>query len=629
MFPAALAIVVNVFPLRERGKALALVLRHRRRADRHRADPGRLPDPVDVAGHLLGQHPGRPHRAGPDRRVEAQDPVPAGADRLPRRRPHRGRHRAEHLRPAAVGPVGLEQSRTWICIIGGLLIIARLRPGRAAHRRRRSLRSRIFRIRAFTVENLVLLIAMMAFIPVFFFASEYAQIALHKTASEAGIFLLVLLPRLRHRRPDRAAASSTAREPNGPSSLGCAIAAVGFGLWASKATTLSFGKQQIWVIVAGAGMGMMLGPANTDAVNRAGNLSYGEATGHHPDHPELRRQPRPGRARHDPAVQLPLAPDDASLQAKARPNAAAEANRITQTQQGSGSVTSIPHFVSLDFAHATQAVLYVMCGIMAFAGARRPVRPQSVADGSRTRRGRLTACRCPSRSPPRTRIGLDEPPDHDVRVPCAALFAHVDRDVHEPTVGPRAEHEGMTTFITRYETSGPGVRLAVKDLIDMEGEPTTAGCRAVADRAVPAAAGRGLPGRGPGGGGPDRRPHQPARAGPRRDRRQPVVRDAGEPARPDPRARRLVERLGGRGGHRRGRRGLRQRHRRLGPHPRRLLRHGRAEDDLGPHPARRRLAAVAQLRHRRPDGPRRWPGWSRAWSCSSRASPWPSRAEPT
>jgi amidase len=45
----------------------------------------------------------------------------------------------------------------------------------------------------------------------------------------------------------------------------------------------------------------------------------------------------------------------------------------------------------------------------------------------------------------------------------------------------------MTTFITRYETSGPGVRLAVKDLIDMDGEPTTAGCRAVAERASPAA----------------------------------------------------------------------------------------------------------------------------------------------
>ena len=44
----------------------------------------------------------------------------------------------------------------------------------------------------------------------------------------------------------------------------------------------------------------------------------------------------------------------------------------------------------------------------------------------------------------------------------------------------------MTTFITRYDTSGTGVRLAVKDLIDMEGEPTTAGCRAVAKRARPA-----------------------------------------------------------------------------------------------------------------------------------------------
>ena len=46
----------------------------------------------------------------------------------------------------------------------------------------------------------------------------------------------------------------------------------------------------------------------------------------------------------------------------------------------------------------------------------------------------------------------------------------------------------MSTFITRLDTSGPGVRLAVKDLIDMEGVPTTAGCRAVANEAVPAAA---------------------------------------------------------------------------------------------------------------------------------------------
>ncbi|HUO48368.1 MAG TPA: amidase [Acidimicrobiales bacterium] len=46
----------------------------------------------------------------------------------------------------------------------------------------------------------------------------------------------------------------------------------------------------------------------------------------------------------------------------------------------------------------------------------------------------------------------------------------------------------MSTFITRYTTAGPGIRLAVKDLIDMAGEVTTAGCRAVAETAVPAVA---------------------------------------------------------------------------------------------------------------------------------------------
>src|SRR2546423_7477521 len=45
----------------------------------------------------------------------------------------------------------------------------------------------------------------------------------------------------------------------------------------------------------------------------------------------------------------------------------------------------------------------------------------------------------------------------------------------------------VATFIHRLETKGTGDRLAVKDLIDMAGVPTTAGCRAVADVAVPAA----------------------------------------------------------------------------------------------------------------------------------------------
>ena len=53
----------------------------------------------------------------------------------------------------------------------------------------------------------------------------------------------------------------------------------GFRLWAGKVTGLDFGSQEGYIVLAGAGMGLMLGPANTDAVNRASKLSYGEATG--------------------------------------------------------------------------------------------------------------------------------------------------------------------------------------------------------------------------------------------------------------------------------------------------------------------------------------------------------------
>jgi amidase len=45
----------------------------------------------------------------------------------------------------------------------------------------------------------------------------------------------------------------------------------------------------------------------------------------------------------------------------------------------------------------------------------------------------------------------------------------------------------VATFITQFSPAGAGVRLAVKDLIDIEGVPTTVGSPAVAETAVPAA----------------------------------------------------------------------------------------------------------------------------------------------
>src|SRR5712691_6565347 len=48
--------------------------------------------------------------------------------------------------------------------------------------------------------------------------------------------------------------------------------------------------------------------------------------------------------------------------------------------------------------------------------------------------------------------------------------------------------EAMSTFITTLDTTGTGPRLAVKDIIDVAGVPTTAGSRAVQQTATPATA---------------------------------------------------------------------------------------------------------------------------------------------
>jgi EmrB/QacA subfamily drug resistance transporter len=368
MFPAALAIVVNTFPLRERGKALAIFF----------GIAGGLTAVGPILGGYLTQWTWRAI-------FWVNIPVALIALVLIALSKPKTEYkwapidyRGAVLIAAGIGLsiFGLQQSvlwswsspLTWICIIAGLVIIGIFV---AVELRTESplIKVEIFRIRPFAVENAVLMISMMAFIPVFFFASEYAQIALHKSASEAGIFLLyffigfVVLAQVGGRMLDREGAKRAVV-------LGCAIAAVGFGVWASKATTLSFSKQQIWVIVAGAGMGMMLGPANTDAVNRAGNLSYGEATG-------ITQTVRNFGASLGLAALGTILLFDyrshltTSLQTKypqlSHAAAAARANQLTQSQ-GGGPVSRIPHYVSLDFAHATETVLYVMCGIMALAG---------------------------------------------------------------------------------------------------------------------------------------------------------------------------------------------------------------------------------------------------------------------
>jgi MFS family permease len=217
------------------------------------------------------------------------------------------------------------------------------------------------------VENIILGIAMMAFIPVFFFASLYGQIALGEKATTASLLILyfflgfVVCAQIGGRMLDRTGAKL-------PVVLGCALAAAGFALWAGKATDLHAGAQVIYIVMAGAGMGLMLGQANTDAVNRASRFSYGEATG-------ITQTVRNYGASLGFAILGTIVISGfrsritSSLTAKGMPGpaASAQAAKIAQLQGGNGNITAIPAFIRADFAGAVRDVLYAMAIIMAVA----------------------------------------------------------------------------------------------------------------------------------------------------------------------------------------------------------------------------------------------------------------------
>jgi EmrB/QacA subfamily drug resistance transporter len=366
MFPAALAIVVQTFPLRERGKALALFF----------GIAGGLTAIGPVLGGYLTQWTWRAI-------FWVNIPVAlialvliAASRPTTEHRPARMDYRGVALIAAgvALSVFGFQQSSVWgwsnpligLSIAVGLILLVvfffvEVRTESPL------MRVSIFRIRPFLVENGVLFITNLVFIPVFFFGSEYAQISLGKSASQAGIILLyffigfVIAAQIGGRLLDRRGAKL-------PVALGCLLGAVGFYLWAGKVTDLNFSHQQWFIILAGAGMGFMLGPASTDAVNRASTLSYGEATG-------ITQTVRNYAASMGIAVlgtilvTVTRSKVTSSLVALGVPSsrASAEAASLSQSHSGSGSAGSIPRFVRLDFAGATQTVFYVMAAVMAAA----------------------------------------------------------------------------------------------------------------------------------------------------------------------------------------------------------------------------------------------------------------------
>jgi EmrB/QacA subfamily drug resistance transporter len=277
MFPAALAIVLNAFPVRERGKAMAIFF----------AIAGGLTSIGPLAGGFLVEWSWRAifwvnipvaliALALIAKSKPADEKHPAPLD-----------YRGALLITTGMGLVvlGLQQSTvwhwdsaaTWGTIVAGIALLAafvryELRVENPL------LRLSVFRDRAFAIDNAILFLLMIPFVPLFFFASMYAQISLGESASETGLYLLIFFAGFAtaSQRGGRLLDKVGARSAVVP---GCAVAAGGFFLWGHSLTELSVSDQWPFIVLAGIGVGLVLSPANTDALNRVPRERYGEATG--------------------------------------------------------------------------------------------------------------------------------------------------------------------------------------------------------------------------------------------------------------------------------------------------------------------------------------------------------------
>ena len=172
---------------------------------------------------------------------------------------------------------GWSSAATWSCLLAGaalILLFVRVERGRTVP----LVRLDIFRVRGFRVDSLVLFFAMIAFVPTAYFLSVYANVSLGLDAGGASHLLLLfflgflIAAQVGGHIFDARGAKQTIL-------LGCLVGIAGYAWWASTVTTLDAADQHHPLILAGAGIGFLLGPASTDAVSRSHDASYGEVTG--------------------------------------------------------------------------------------------------------------------------------------------------------------------------------------------------------------------------------------------------------------------------------------------------------------------------------------------------------------
>lgn len=277
LFPAALAVVVSEFPIERRGRAVALFF----------AIAGGLTAVGPFAGSFLLEWSWRAI-------FFVNVPVAiiglalTFAARIPNRRnPEPIDWLGAVLIVGGIGTLvlGLQQASTWGwssfptlgCIVGGILVIG-LFVEVERSREHPLIRIGFFDNRTFRVQNLILLVASAAFVPVFYFASLYAQVGLGWESSNAGLYLLIFFGgfapgvQVGGRWLDKGEARRAAV-------WGGILGAAGFFCWAARLQGLSENSQWPWIVLAGAGLGLVIGSSNTDAINQVTADHYGEATG--------------------------------------------------------------------------------------------------------------------------------------------------------------------------------------------------------------------------------------------------------------------------------------------------------------------------------------------------------------
>ena len=364
MFPAAVGIVVASFPVSERGRAMALFF----------GISGGLTAIGPLAGGFLTQWTWRSifwinvpvalialyliWRSKPD---DVRRPAPLD-------------YRGTVLVCGAMGllVLGLQQSSQWGWgspgVWGSLLVGAGLAVAFVLWElrvQRPLLDLSIFRDRAFAADTVILAVMSIVFVPFFFFGSVYAQAALGLSSADAGFYIMyfflgfVVAAQLGGRILDKRGARPTIV-------LGAAVGAVGFFLLAGKLTDLSLSHQWVYIALSGAGLGFMLGPASTDAVNRAPSTSYSEVTG-------ITQTGRNFGASLGLAVlgtilinRSTTTISEALMRSGVpRSQALDAAGSFGGGAPARGAGGTIVFDVHMAFAHATQTIFYIMAAVMA------------------------------------------------------------------------------------------------------------------------------------------------------------------------------------------------------------------------------------------------------------------------